>query len=113
MNYDIICGVPYGAFAVATALSIQADKPMVFKRKEAKGYGCKKMVEGNYKDGDKCLLIEDVVVYGTSIIETAECLREYKLHVKDAITLLDREQGGPKNVNAHQVNFHRYFNFFI
>jgi len=45
---------------------------LIFKRKEAKDYGCKKMVEGVYKEGDKCLLIEDVVVYGTSIIETAE-----------------------------------------
>jgi uridine monophosphate synthetase len=45
---------------------------MVFKRKEAKDYGCKKMVEGVYNPNDKCLLIEDVVVYGTSIIETAQ-----------------------------------------
>jgi uridine monophosphate synthetase len=45
---------------------------MVFKRKEAKDYGCKKMVEGTYREGDVCLLIEDVVVYGTSIIETAD-----------------------------------------
>lgn len=51
---------------------MQADKPMVFKRKEVKDYGCKKMVEGTYKEGDSCLLIEDVVVYGTSIIETSE-----------------------------------------
>ena len=72
MEYDVICGVPYGAFAVTTSLSMQADKPMVYKRKEAKDYGCKKMVEGVYKPTDKCLLIEDVVVYGTSIIETAQ-----------------------------------------
>jgi len=53
-------------------LSIEENKPLIFKRKEAKDYGCKKMVEGVYKEGDKCLLIEDVVVYGTSIIETAD-----------------------------------------
>lgn len=68
----MICGVPYGAFALATSLSMQADKPMVYKRKEVKDYGCKKMVEGVYKATDRCLLIEDVVVYGTSIIETAQ-----------------------------------------
>ena len=53
-------------------MSIEENKPLIFKRKEAKDYGCKKMVEGVYKEGDRCLLIEDVVVYGTSIIETAE-----------------------------------------
>jgi uridine monophosphate synthetase len=106
LDYDIICGVPYGAFAVATALSLKANKPMVFKRKEAKDYGCKKMVEGAYSSGDHCLVIEDVVVYGTSILETSECLKEYHLRVKDAITILDREQGGPENVNESGIKFH-------
>ncbi|CAF0740984.1 unnamed protein product [Brachionus calyciflorus] len=105
LNFEIICGVPYGAFAVATAVSIQTDKPMVFKRKEVKDYGCKKMVEGVYKAGDSCLLIEDVVVYGTSIIETSEALRLYDLNVTDAVTLLDRQQGGPENVKENNVNF--------
>ena len=65
------------------------------------------MIEGVYAEGNKCLLIEDVVVYGTSIIETAECLKDYKLEVRDAIALLDREQGGPANVNEHDIQFHR------
>jgi uridine monophosphate synthetase len=72
LEYDLICGVPYGAFAVATSLSLQAEKPMIYKRKEAKDYGCKKMVEGVFKPNEKCLVIEDVVVYGTSIIETSQ-----------------------------------------
>ena len=35
-----------------------------------------------------------------------KCLKEYKLNVKDAITLLDREQGGPDNVEEHGIRFH-------
>lgn len=67
--------MPYGACALATALGLELERPMVFKRKEAKDYGCKKMVEGLYNPDDKVLLIEDVVVYGTSIVETNEvCL---------------------------------------
>lgn len=106
IKYDVICGVPYGAFAVATALSLQVDKPMIFKRKEVKDYGCKKVVEGSFKDGDSCLLIEDVVVYGTSIIETSEFLKHTKLNVNDCICLLDREQGGPDNVEDNGTKFH-------
>lgn len=52
---------------------------MIFKRKEVKDYGCKKMVEGTYSEGDSCLVIEDVVVYGTSIIETSEVKQTNKL----------------------------------
>ena len=55
---------------------------MVFKRKEAKDYGCKKMVEGVYNENDRCLLIEDVVVYGTSIIETSEVIQQNEYSFK-------------------------------
>ena len=57
----------------------------MFKRKEAKDYGCKKMVEGIYKPNDRALLIEDVVVYGTGLIEAAEVLKTFSWmnHFKD------------------------------
>jgi uridine monophosphate synthetase len=51
-------------------LSINIDKPMVLKRKDGKEYGTKKMIEGFYKANDRCLVIEDVVTSGQSILET-------------------------------------------
>lgn len=46
------------------------DKPMIMQRKEAKSYGTKKLIEGNYKLHDRCLVIEDVVSFGDSLIES-------------------------------------------
>jgi uridine monophosphate synthetase len=55
---------------------MKTDKPMILKRKDEKQYGTKKMLEGCYKTNDRCLIIEDVVVYGDSILETVHVREE-------------------------------------
>ena len=61
---------------MATLISNKIDKPMVMRRKEAKGYGTKQLIEGVYKEGDRCLIVEDVISTGSSILETIAVSKE-------------------------------------
>src|SRR5690606_29601697 len=95
---DLICGVPYTALPIAVCISIQHHIPMVMRRKEKKEYGTKQMVEGVYVKGQRCLIVEDIITTGSSIIETADELVHSGLEITDVIGLIDREQGGKKQL---------------
>lgn len=93
-HFDVLCGVPYAALPIATAISLTHKKPMIIKRKEAKNYGTKKMIEGIYHAGDRCMVVEDVITTGSSILETIACLEQEGLTITDIVVCIDREQSG-------------------
>ncbi len=108
-NFDLICGVPYAALPMATAMSLESYIPLVIKRKEAKAYGTKKLIEGIYRKGQNCLLVEDVITSGKSLVETIEEVENEGLKVSDIIVVLDRQQGGREMLQQRGYNVHTLF----
>lgn len=106
LKFDRIAGIPYAAISIATAVSLQANYPMIYPRKEQKGYGTKKSIEGVYKEGDTILVYDDLITTGGSKFEAIAPLEEAGLKIKDIVVLVDREQGGKKELAEKGYNLH-------
>jgi orotate phosphoribosyltransferase len=108
-EFDRICGVPYTALPIATCLSLQQNIPMVMRRKEKKEYGTKRQIEGHFEIGQHCLIVEDIITSGESIIETGNDLEIVGLKVRDIAVLINRDAGGKENLNKHHYRLNAAF----
>ena len=95
--FTLVAGVPFGGLHLATAFSLATDVPMIYARSEAGEH----RIEGRYAAGETVLIIDDLITSGGSILETAAILQEAGLIVRDAIVLVDRDQGGAARLKRH------------
>jgi orotate phosphoribosyltransferase len=89
-----LAGPELGAVALAAAASLASRLPFLIVRKEAKGYGTANKLEGVFEPGETVCLIEDVVTSGGAAVEAVHALREAGLECRNAVCVVDREEGG-------------------
>ena len=100
--FSLVAGVPFGGLHVATAFSLNVTTPMIYIHPPATDKA--DVIEGIYVRGQTCLIIDDLITGGGSILQTAATLSEAGLVVRDAVTLVDRLEGGRDALKAAGIN---------
>lgn len=101
-------GMTMGADPVAcAALAVEpvgrgaAELKAFFVRKESKGHGLQRRIEGPpLVATDRCLVVEDVVTTGGSTLRAIEALQEAGLSICGVVSVLDRLAGGGRAIEA-------------
>lgn len=97
-RFDSVAGVATAGVTVSSPLAYLLKKPMVYVRREEKGHGLGKLVEGAVVPGWRCLVVDDLVTTGGSMLSAVDALRRSGCVVKDALVLVDRLEGGKQNL---------------
>jgi orotate phosphoribosyltransferase len=91
---DRLAGPALGAVALAASASMASGLPFIIVRGETKVYGTANRLEGSFHEGECVCLVEDVVTSGGALSEAVSALREEGLVVRNALCVVDREEGG-------------------
>jgi uridine monophosphate synthetase len=106
LKFDRIAGLPYAAIPIATAISLAGNYPMIYPRKEAKSYGTRAEIEGEYHAGEIAVIIDDLATTGGSKFEAIEKLTGAGLVVKDVVVLIDRQSGAQASLEQAGFAMH-------
>jgi uridine monophosphate synthetase len=106
LQFSRIAGLPYAAIPIATAISLAGNYPMIYPRKEAKTYGTKAEIEGEYHAGETIVVIDDLATTGGSKFEAIEKLTAVGLVVKDVVVLVDRQSGAKESLEQAGYAMH-------
>jgi uridine monophosphate synthetase len=106
LKFDRLVGIPYAALPIATAIALEMNRPLIYPRREAKEYGTRAAIEGEFVAGETAVVIDDLATTGGTKIETIEKLESAGLIVRDTVVLIDREQGARESLAAAGYALH-------
>lgn len=86
-DYRIIAGIEAAGIPHSAVLAYTTKQPSIFVRKESKGHGLRRRVEGGDVTGQRVLLIEDQVTTGGSSLSGVEALRAEGAIVEDCLAI--------------------------
>ncbi|UCH79287.1 MAG: orotate phosphoribosyltransferase [Candidatus Coatesbacteria bacterium] len=109
-----ISGLTMGADPVITATALVAaarghELYPFYCRKEAKGHGAGRQLEGYYDGVASCVLVEDTATTGRSILKAAAAVEAAGVRPVAGILLVDREEGAREAIEEAGLAFRAVF----
>lgn len=112
-DVDAIGGLELGAVPIVAAVSALSSRARPIKsfvvRKENKGHGTDKKIDGNFTPNTTVVLIEDVTTRGGSVMQAVRAVREKGATVKRIITIVDRLEGAAENLKKEGIALEAIF----
>ncbi|TDJ04817.1 MAG: orotate phosphoribosyltransferase [Deltaproteobacteria bacterium] len=91
VKFDSVCGLATAGIPHAAWVAEKLDLPMIYVRGKAKEHGKKNQIEGDFKAGDKVILIEDLVNQGSSLRTAVEALQGAGLEPQACFCIVNYE----------------------
>jgi len=110
VKFERICAVPTGGLPIGTLIANKTETPLIYVRKTGKEHGERQQIEGKLAPGDRVLVVDDLITTGGSILSAIQALRLSDVEVTDCLVLLDRTEGGKKNLREQGVELHKVSN---
>jgi orotate phosphoribosyltransferase len=104
-----LAGAALGGVPLVTAVALQTGLPFIIVRKESKGYGTDKLIEGELNPGDNVVLIEDVATVAGAALKAVEAIRGSGAGEVSVLLVLDRQEGAAEAFRAAGVPYRALF----
>jgi orotate phosphoribosyltransferase len=98
LRFDALAGIATAGIPHAAILADRMEKPMLYVRASPKTHGKGNRIEGEFRKGDRVLVVEDLVSTGQSSLEAVRALRQAGLKADDCVAIFT--YGFPFSKNA-------------
>ena len=111
-DVEVIAGVATGAIGIGILVAEKLKLPFIYVRPEAKKHGRQNQIEGEVSEGDKIVVIEDLISTGKSSLNAVKALREANAQVKGMLALFSYGfDTATTNFEEAQVQLHTLSNY--